>query len=197
MKLSPVFLFSALIACVSFAVPTFAADAAQADYPKKPYRATYDYTGPTGKSVMIMSSDGKGHTRTESNFNNFRVVSIADYIKRESISLLEAQKMATRSRWKPGDSQGQITDEASARKHKAKSLGVKEIAGRKCKGWQYSVSGAESTVWVDESVGCVVSSVQKTPQGTISMLMKEFSPTPPPADAFSIPPGYKVMSAGG
>lgn len=197
MKLSPVFLFSALIACFSFVLPSFAADAARVDYPKKPYKATYDYTGPTGKSVMIMSSDGKGHTRTESNFNNFRVVSIADYINHESISLLEAQKMATKSRWKPGENQAQITDEASARKHNAKSLGVKEIAGRKCKGWQYKVSGAESTVWVDESVGCVVSSIQKTPQGTVSMLMKEFSPTAPPADAFSIPPGYKVMSAGG
>lgn len=162
------------------------------EYPKKPYNATYDYNSPAGKQLMIMGTDGKGHMRTESNFNNYKVISITDYGKHESITLMEAQKMATRSKWKPGQNQAPITDEASAKKRNAKSLGVKEISGRKCKGWEYTVPGGQATVWVDESVGCVVSSLTKTPQGMVSMILKDFSPKAPPPEAFTIPTGYKV-----
>lgn len=171
--------------------------AALADYPKKVFDATYDLVNPsTGAATMRMASDGKGHMRTETTTKGSKFISIADYPKLESLTILEAQKMAMRSKLSNDSYQG--SEPEDMKKRNAKDLGSKVVAGHPCHGWEYTTKqGATSSTtetWIGNDIGCLVQSTTTLPQGKSVMTLKTYSAKAPDIIFFSMTPpaGYKV-----
>lgn len=162
------------------------------EYTKVPYKASYSYKSPQGSQTMKIVNDGKGKMRTDTMAPSGTVISIVDYKNDTAISLIQAQKLAVKTKMKQTPS---VTDEKSAKAHGAKSIGKKKILKRDCQGWEYTVPTGKSTVWVDKTSGCAFESITKTPQGEYVMKITEFSPVAPAESMFNIPAGYKVMNS--
>lgn len=159
-------------------------------YPGKAYDATYDMVGSTGPSTVRMGSDGKGKTLMESTSGTNKTTTISDYIAKKATSLLHTQKMMTVM---PFDPDASATDDAAMKKKNAKSLGVKNIAGRNCKGWSYAFSGGDSEVWSDVSGDFLVKSTTNSSGTKTTMTLKSIKESAPPAAAFAIPADYKKI----
>lgn len=160
------------------------------DYPKQKYDATYTMTGPQGTSEMRMASDGAGKCLTVNKMKAGAFTSIVDYNKETSTTLIEQSKMAMQS--KLPASAAYVGDESSVKKAGGKSIGTKVVAGHPCHGWQYTNAGSSTEAWLGDDVKLLVQSTTKSPAGTIVMTLKSVGGAPP-ANAFDIPPGYKMM----
>lgn len=180
------FVSAMLLLAVGVAPVAIAADT----YPKKAYDATYDMVGSTGPSTVRMASDGKGKTLMESTSGTYKTTTISDYAAKKATSLLHAQKMMTVT---PFDPDASATDEASMKKKNARFLGVKNIAGRNCKGWSYAFSGGDSETWSDVSGDFLVQSTTKSSGTKTTMTLKSIKEGAPPAAAFTIPADYKKI----
>jgi hypothetical protein len=169
--------------------------AADLEYPKQAYDATYASSGPMGSSTMRMSSDGKGHMRTESNAGGQKVVSISDYPNKMAYSIIESQKMVMKVPLKAGP---QVHDAESAKKANAKDLGIKVVNGHPSHGWEYTTDGGKVQTWVGEDTHCLVKSETTTAQGKMTMDLKTYNGTKPADDLFKVPTtGYKTMQVPG
>ncbi|MBY0547714.1 MAG: DUF4412 domain-containing protein [Candidatus Obscuribacterales bacterium] len=175
-----------LLLAVGVAPVAIAAD----KYPKKAYDATYEMVGSTGSSTVRMGSDGKGKTLMESSSGTYKTTTISDYNAKKATSLLHAQKMMTVM---PFDPDASATDEESMKKKNAKSLGVKMVAGRNCKGWSYAFKGGDSEVWSDVSGDFLVKSTTNSSGTKTTMTLKSIKDGAPPAAAFAIPADYKKI----
>lgn len=164
------------------------------NYPTKAFDATYGMTGPQGNSTMRMVSDGKGHVRSETSAGGQRMITISDYPGHVAITLMEAQKMAIKVPLR--EASEPVTDEVSARKHNAKSLGSRVVLGHPCKGWQYSAPEGQSEVWVGDDIGYLVRSTNTSGAGTMTMELKTFNGGAPAAEMFTVPAGYHFMPTG-
>lgn len=162
--------------------------------PKVVFDATYTSISPAGTSTVRMISDGKGHMRTETSTNGQKFISIMDYPKKESVTLMEAQKMAMKMTLKASTD---VHDETSAKQANAKSLGNKVVNGHPSHGWQYTTAGGTTETWTGDDIKYLVKSETKTPQGKVTMDLKSFSNKLPSGDLFSIPAGYKIMAMPG
>jgi hypothetical protein len=187
-----------VLACVAVAGTMGAAGAADQAWegPKVAFDATYTSTGPAGPSTVRMISDGKGHMRTESSANGQKFVSIMDYPGKQTITLMEAQKMAMKM---PLKTTGQdVHDNETAKKMNAKSLGKKVVNGHPSSGWKYQVDGGATVeVWTGDDINYMTKQETITPQGKMTMDLKSWSSAAPGPDAFKIPPGYKMMAMPG
>ena len=181
-----------LASLFGLALTTLAASAAELDYPKQVFDAVYtSEDAKTGTHTMRMISDGKGHMRMESNANGMKSTSIMDYPNKVCTTLMEAQKMAIKMPLT--SSKGQITDEASAKKENAKSLGQKTVNGHPCHGYEHVEPSGTSRIWIGDDIHYMVRSEAITPNGTIVMDLKSWSTTAPSPDIFIVPTGYKEM----
>lgn len=163
---------------------------AASEYPKEKYDATYTMSGPAGASEMRMASDGAGRVMTETKTAAGKFVSIADYKNMTSTSIIEQSKMAMQSKL-PATS-AYVSTDTMAKKPTTKPLGNKVIGGHPCKGYAYSDKAGSTEVWVGDDVKIMVQSTTSTPQGKTVMTLKSFK-SAPPATAFNVPPGYKMM----
>lgn len=181
-----------LASLFTLSLAALAATAAELDYPKQVFDAVYTSQDPkTGSHTMRMISDGKGHMRMETNANGMKSASIMDYPNKVCTTLMETQKMAVKMPL--STSKGQITDEASAKKENAKSLGQKTIDGHPCHGYEHSEANSTSRVWIGDDIHYMVRSEAVTPNGTMVMDLKSWSTAAPSADLFVVPAGYKEM----
>ncbi|CAN5226790.1 hypothetical protein BH10CYA1_BH10CYA1_07680 [soil metagenome] len=162
-------------------------------YPKKVFDATYEITSPSGPSTMRMTSDGKGHMRTETKSGGSKFVTIADYPGLVSITLLEAQKMAIKTKLSQDSYQGSET--ADMKKKGAKDLGSKVVAGHPCHGYEYNSAGKFLTqIWLGNDIDWFVQSSATLPTGKSVTTLKSFTTKAPDSALFSMTPpaGYKV-----
>jgi len=164
------------------------------DYPKKAFDASYDLTAPTGNNTMRMCSDGKGRMRTETVTPGARVVTISDYPNLVSITILDAQKMAIKSKLTADSYQG--SESADMKKKGAKDIGNKVVAGHPCHGWEYNQPATKTVtqVWIGNDIDWLVQSNTQLPNGKSVMTLKSFAAKAPDASLFSmtVPAGYKV-----
>jgi outer membrane lipoprotein-sorting protein len=164
------------------------------DYPRKTFDATYEVAGSTGNSTMRMSSDGKGKMRVENITPAAKVVTISDYPSLAAITILEAQKMAMKSKLTAESYQGSETEDM--KKRGAKDLGSKEVAGHPCHGWEYTTPAAKSSTqtWIGNDIGWMVQSASQFPSGKSVVTLKTFSNKAPDAALFNMTPpaGFKV-----
>lgn len=162
------------------------------DYPKEKYDATYSMTGPQGVSEMRMASNGTGKCLTTSKMAGAAYTNIVDYLKETSTTLIEANKMAMQA--KLPASSAYTGDESSIRKAGGKPIGTKVIAGHPCHGWLYTKSSGTTECWIGDDVKLMVLSTTttKSPPSKTVMTLKSVAGAPP-ASAFEIPPGYKMM----
>lgn len=185
-------LLSIFMLALSFVFPALAVYAH--DYPVKPYRARYSFTSPQGTNPMRIVTDGNGKMRTDTKSSAGVVSSIVDYKNNTSISLIKSQKMAVKTKLKPGSTTPQVIDKDSAEKIGAKSLGKKKILGRDCNGWEYENKVGKYKVWVDSDTGCCFESESLSKHGKFVMKIEEFNPKAPDSGMFQIPSGYKISS---
>lgn len=160
------------------------------DYPKQKYDATYTMTGPQGASEMRMASDGAGKFLTVTKMKGAGYTSIVDYLKMTSTTLIEQNKMAMQS--KLPQSAAYVGDETTIKKAGGKSIGAKVVAGHPCHGWEYTNSGGKTEVWIGDDVKLMVQSTTNSTAGKTVMTLKSVAGVPP-ANAFDIPAGYKMM----
>lgn len=175
------------------AAPYLMAPAAFAfEYPKQAYDATYEMTGPQGKSEMRMASDGKGKTLTKTNSAGQQMRMIADFKSGVCTTLMDTAKMATTAKMTEANSQA--SDENWYKKKKGvKQLGAKVVAGHPCHGYEYTESGTTSQTWVGDDCKIMVQSVTDTPKfGKTTMTLKKIAGAPAATEFnASIPAGYK------
>ncbi len=167
-----------------------APSAMAADYPTQTYDARYDMTNAQGKSELRMASDGAGKFLTQTTVNGAKFTTLMDYKANTSTTLIEQSKMAMKG--KLNTSSNVNSDEDSIKKAGGKLIGTKVISGHPCHGYSYSKDGAHTEVWVGDDVKIMVQTATTTPQGKVSMVLKSLAGAPP-ADAFKVPAGYKVM----
>jgi len=160
----------------------------------KPFDATYEIA--TGGRIILSRTinDGQGHQRQESSTPQGKVISILDYPNKVMWNLMEAQKMAMKLPLNPSSTHPSITDQQSAKRSNAKSLGNKVIDGHPCQGWQASTQGMTSETWIGTDINNLVYAVSSGPQGQQTTRLKQFSAATPSASLFAVPPGYKVMA---
>ncbi len=188
-------ILKALLSLSCISILTSSLSCAAEPYPTKTFDAVYQMSGPQGNHTMRMVSDGKGHMRSETSANGQKFITITDYPAHVAITLMEAQKMAIKTPLKSTTDEP-VTDEASARKHNARSLGSKVVLGHPCKGWQYTAPEGQSEVWVGDDIGYLVRSTNTSSAGTMTMDLKTFSGGAPSQDLFAVPPGYHYMPTG-
>jgi hypothetical protein len=125
--------------------------------------------------------------RVESNTGGMKSVTLMDYPKKESIVLLESQKMAMKNKLLAyeGNAQGG--------KSKGKDLGKKVINGHPCHGQLFEQGNTKTEVWTGDEVNTVVQSITTTSQGKTVTDLKSYSANPPVMPPFTIPSDYKVM----
>jgi hypothetical protein len=184
---------SILAISLALAGTTLAAIAGPSSYPTQVFDATYvTKNSQAGEGKVRMISDGKGHMRMETENFGQKTVSILDYLNNMATTVIESQKMIMKVPLK--DSGPAITDEASAKKANAKSLGAKVVDGHPCHGYETVQGSGKTDVWVGDDIHYLVRSETKTNEGiTISMDLKTYSTDAPSADAFKAPVGYKEM----
>lgn len=161
------------------------------DYPTKAFDARYDLSGPTGKSELRMASDGAGKFLTATTASGASYVTIVDYQKRTSTTLIEQGKMAMQSALPAGGTF--VSDENTVKKAGGKEIGTKVIKGHPCHGYKYTNPSGSSEVWIGDDVKIMVESTTTSPQGKTVMSLKSVAGAPA-ASAFKVPPGYKLMT---
>ncbi len=165
---------------------------ALSNFPAEIFDATYKYINPgLGDSSMRMISDGKGHMRHEMTANGSKNVAILDYPAQTMITIMDAQHLAMKMPMKTNSTK--ITDEASAKRANAKSLGAKVMDGHPCHGYETKDGDTVSQVWIGDDIHYMVHSEVNTPSGKIVMALKSWSNAAPTASLFQIPTGCKVM----
>jgi hypothetical protein len=161
------------------------------NYPSQSFDAQYDVTNAQGKTAMRMACDGKGHFLTQTEAAGQKYVTLVDYLKNTSTTLIPQGKMAMQSKL-PANG-GYIADDSSIKAAGGKLIGTKVVNGHPCHGYEYSKSGVKSQVWIGDD--CHIS-VQSTTEGSgikTVMNLKSVSGAPS-ADSFNIPAGYKMMN---
>jgi hypothetical protein len=183
---------SFLAISLALSTTTLAALAGPLTYPTQAFDASYVTKNPSGPEVKIrMVSDGKGHMRTETESFGQKTISIIDYLNKMCTTIMESQHMFIKVPLK--ESGPEITDEASAKKAGAKSLGQKEIDGHPCHGYESVQPSGKSQVWIGDDIRYLVRSDTTTPNGHVIMDLKAFSAGAPSGDLFTAPSGYKEM----
>ncbi len=177
----------AVVFLTAMCAPSAMAD----DYPTKAFDAKYDLTSPSGKSELRMASDGAGKFLTATSAAGASYVTLVDYKKKTSTTLIEQGKMAMQSALPPGGTF--VSDENTVKKAGGKEIGTKVIKGHPCHGYKYTNPSGGSEVWIGDDVKIVVESITTSPQGKTTMSLKSVAGAPP-ADAFKVPPGYKLMT---
>lgn len=165
-----------------------------ANYPQA-YDATFETTVQgAGTSKMHTTSDGKGHLRTETEMKGNKTTSIMDYPSKTVTTLMDAQKMYMKMAFK--EDQAQITDQESAKRLNAKSLGTKVINGHPCHGFERSQSGAVSQYWIGDDTHCLVHQETTSPTSHSVTDLKTWS-AKVPAISLDVPSGYKELKMPG
>jgi len=160
------------------------------------YDATYEMTSPgAGLTKMHQMSDGKGHMRVESETRGMKSTAIYDYPGKIMYSLMDAQKMYIKMPIK--DEATKITDENSAKKANAKSLGTKTVDGHPCHGWETKTGTTTSACWIGDDIHNLVRSETTTSSGKMVMELKTYSAKAPAGDLAAIPSNYKEMKMPG
>jgi hypothetical protein len=172
----------------------FTAAAQSVEISKKAFQSEYENTASSGiKTTSRMSSDGKGHGRTESISGNRRTISIMDYGARKIFILNPELKTVMTMPFRDDDMEGMA---AAGKKISAtaRPLGVKLIDGHMCTGKHYDLDGGGSEdIWTGNDIDGtrVYSKVTMPKFGVSESHLKSYSAVAPPADAFTIPAGYK------
>ncbi len=154
-------------------------------WPTKPFESVVVTTAPTGSTTTTTINDGKGHVRIESKTGANKSVVLMDYPKKESIVLMDAQKMAMKNK---------LTSSEDNNGTKGKDLGKKVINGHPCHGELFEQGGVKTEVWTGEDINSMVQTITITPQGKTVTNLKSYSANPPAMPSFAIPTGYKVIS---
>ncbi len=183
MKLNP------LIAAACIAMAT-APSVMAADYPTNAFDAKYDLSSAAGKSELRMASNGAGKFLTATSAAGATYTTLVDYQKKTSTTLIEQGKMAMQSVLP--DNGSYVSDENSVKKAGGKSIGTKVIKGHPCHGYAYTNPSGKSEVWIGDDVKVVVESTTTSPAGKTMMSLKSIAGAPP-ATAFQVPAGYKLM----
>lgn len=173
--------------CISSGGAALASD----PFPKA-FDAVYESKTSMGKGEMHISSNGKGKLRTESNAGGYKVVSITDYPNNVAYSIIEAQKMVTKTHIKEGYSG--VSPEDMLKKKDTKDLGTKLVEGHMCHGWLTKTKDSSTETWADSASNELVKSVTTAGGTTSTMILKSLKYSSPAAESFNIPTGYKVMS---
>jgi len=174
----------ALAPCASFAEQ-------EAAYPKQVFDASYKSSTPEGKGTVRYSSDGKGHFRQEETVQGKKVVSIVDYNDHRVTTLMEVNHMAITQPFKPVAPK--MSDADFVKNPDYKSAGNKVIDGHPCHGYKSEKDGVITEVWIGDDIKHLVKSEVHTDKGLTSLTMVSFSSAEPPADLFTVPPGYNEM----
>jgi hypothetical protein len=85
-------------------------------------------------------------------------------------------------------------DAEMAKKKNAKDLGVRNINGLTCHGWNYKKDETVTEIWLEELADFVVLSKSKMQNGNIEMVLTSSSKATPSPELFTIPNNYKVVS---
>lgn len=152
------------------------------------------------KSTSHQMSDGKGHVRTEVTSSGSNSVNILDSPNKVTIVLMPAQKKYMKVAYK--EQAGAITDEASAKRAKAKLLGTKVISGHPCHGYEATTKSGDkdvvSTTWIGDDIKNLVKSETNTPNGKVTMELKSYKPNTASAEKLlEIPAGYTELKMPG
>jgi hypothetical protein len=164
-------------------------------YPKQTYQATYELRADPESGIMVVFSDGLGHVRVESNFENSKnpATTIYDFPDKKKFFLQEAGKTYMVS--------GMSTlgmgfmDEEMFKSTGAEELDPKPINGRPSVGYKSTLLGSgnsEMESWFDEATGCMMTSKTKT----ITYTLTRYTSAPPRADLFQVPKDYKEIPLG-
>lgn len=180
----------ALIFCICCAFSTTATNAAE--YPLKPYDATYDRASALGRSTYRMCTDGKGHMRIDTTTpgSDRKMIMIMDYPKKESIMLLEQQKLAMVMPLQSDSTTQAPIDETKMKSLGGRSLGTKVIDGHPCHGYEFDKNGIKQQSWTGDDTGCMVYSETVQPNGKEVMRLAKYAAASPAAEAFAVPTGY-------
>jgi len=181
-------------ALTSIVSANYAIAAPGPSFPMEVFDANYKYTNPgLGDATLRMVSDGKGHMRNEirTDDNKNKSVAILDYPAQSMVTLVEAQHIAMKMPLKSDSTK--VTDEASAKKANAKSLGVKIMDGHSCHGYETKDGDIVTQSWIGVDTHYMVHSEINTPNGKIVMALKSWSKGVPKADLFQVPSDYKLM----
>jgi hypothetical protein len=160
-----------------------------ANYPTQVYDATYEMVSPLGKSPMRQVSDGKGHYLVQSSAGGRECKTMIDYLNKETVTLLVKEKMAIKGKL----ADGYVNVEDKVKQSGGKSLGAKNVNGHPCHGFEYVSQGTKEQVWLGDDCKIPVQSTTDSKGGKIVMDLKSVSLTPPSADTFKVPAGYKMM----
>jgi len=183
----------------AFAVPACALalmalpESSQAVYPTRPYEASWESQGPSGKVYATrFATDGKGRGRSEmpGAGGNMRAA-IADLKAKTVYVLLPEQKMALKLPLKEEEMLG-MTESLSP--NKGKDLGVKVIDGHPCHGRLHDLGGTVAEIWTGDDIQVPVYSITTmSGYGKTVRRLKSYQPTAPAAHAFVVPPSFRVV----
>jgi hypothetical protein len=164
-------------------------------FPKEPYQATYEMHADPESGIMMVFSDGLGHVRVESNFQNSKnpATTIYDFPNKKKFFLQEAAKTYMVSGM---SSLGMgFMDEEMFSSTGAENLGVKDINGRPAVGYRSALLGdgaSQIESWFDQATGCLMTSKTKT----ITYTLSRYSSAAPRSDLFQTPDKYKEIPLG-
>jgi hypothetical protein len=164
-------------------------------YPKRAYQAAYEEHADTESGIMVVFSDGLGHVRVESNFQNSKnpQTTIYDFPDKKKFFLQEAAKTYMVSGM---SSLGMgFMDEEMFKSTAAESLGESVVNGRPAVGYRSALLGdgnSKIESWFDQSTGCLMTSKTKT----ITYALDRYTSEAPRADLFQVPKEYKEIPLG-
>jgi len=164
-------------------------------YPKQAYQANYEQRTETETGVMTIYSDGLGHVRVESNFQNSKnpQITIYDFPAKKKSFLQEWAKTYMVSGM---SSLGMgFLDEEMFKSTEAESLGVRNINNRPCDGYKSTLLGegnSEMESWFDQATGCLMQSKTKV----ISYALTHYAGKPQRPQLFEVPKDYKEIPLG-
>jgi hypothetical protein len=164
-------------------------------FPKQAYQATYELHADPETGIMVVFSDGQGHVRVESNFQNSNnpQTTIYDFPNRKKSFLQESGKTYMVS--------GMSTlgmgfmDEEMFKSTGAEALGTKDINGRPSVGYRSTLLGdgnSQIESWFDQATGCLMTSKTKT----ITYALSRYTSVAPRPDLFQVPEKYREIPLG-
>ena len=164
-------------------------------YPKQSYQASYEEHADPESGIMVVFSDGLGHVRVESNFQNSKnpQTTIYDFPGKKKFFLQESGKTYMVSGMS-GIGMG-FMDEEMFRSTGAENLGSKDINGRPADGYRSALLGdgnSQIESWFDQATGCLMTSKTKT----ITYTLSHYTSAAPRPDLFQVPKEYKEIPLG-
>ena len=152
------------------------------------FDATYTIVDNRGTHATTHKlSDGAGHTRTETDVNNGKTISIVDYHTMTVYTILESQKLITKGPYK-GDAEA----EGAAL---LETLPDTTVCGRPCTGKIETVKGGIKKTWTDKALKIMVQTTLQGGDLTRTTSMTSLSTAVPSPDNFVVPTtGYTMMN---